>query len=55
MLMFELRDRVLTLPTQEKRMTAMQAEIRKTEYEVSSLLRQYERESLDVERMQKDS
>lgn len=53
--MFELRDRVLMLPTLEKRMTALQAEIRKTEDEVSNLLRQYECESRDVALMQKDS
>lgn len=55
MRMFELRDRVLTLPALEKRLETLSQDIRTAEDEVSSLLRQYERESRDVERMQKDS
>ena len=51
----ELRDRVLALPALEKRMGFMLDEIRKAEADVSALLRQYERESRDVEQIQKTS
>jgi hypothetical protein len=55
MSIFELRDRVLALPALEKRMDLLRAEIRKAENDVSGMLRQYERESRDVEHIQKDS
>lgn len=55
MTLYELRDRVLTLPALEKRMESLTQDIKESEDEVSNLLRQYERESRDVERMQKDS
>ena len=55
MCIVELRDRVLMIPALEKRMRFMLNEIRIAEGDVSSLLKKYERESRDVERMQKDS
>ena len=55
MCLTELRDRVLMLNTLEKRMQSMRSEITKAKDEVSRLLRNYERESKDVERLQKDS
>jgi len=55
MCLVELRDRVLMLPALEKRMAFMLEEIRKAESDISGLLRKYERESRDVERLQKDS
>ena len=55
MCIVELRDRILMLPSLEKRMKFMLDEIRKAEDDVSNLLRKYERESRDVERLQKDS
>jgi len=55
MQMFELRDRISTLPMLEKRMESLKQDIRKAEDEVSSLLRQFECESRDVEVMQKES
>ena len=55
MCLIELRDRVLMLTALEKRMQFMQSEILKAKDEVASQLRNYERESKDVERLQKDS
>ena len=55
MSMLEMRDRVLTLSTLEKRMKLMIQEIQEAESEVSDFLRKYERESRDVERFQSDS
>jgi len=55
MQILELRDRVLTLPALEKRLAALTQELQNANDEVSNLLRQYKRESLDVERMQQDS
>jgi hypothetical protein len=40
MCVFELRDRVLSLPVLEKKMEFFKTEIRKTERDVSDLLRQ---------------
>ncbi len=51
----ELRDRVSTLPTLEKRFEGFIKSIQKAEKEVSNLLQQYERESHDVEQMQRES
>jgi hypothetical protein len=53
--LFELRDRILMLPALENRLSFLQTEIQKTEVNVARLLRQYERESRDVKRIQKDS
>jgi len=55
MQILELRDRVLTLPALEKRLAALTQELQNANDEVSNLLRQYKRESLDVERMQQES
>lgn len=55
MYLFELRDRVLMLPTLESRMALLLKEIQKAEDDVSSLLRQYEKKSRNVERLQKES
>lgn len=52
---FELRDRVMTLPALEGRLLILQKEIQKESEHVSVLLAQYKRESRDVERMQKES
>jgi hypothetical protein len=51
----EMRDRVMMLPTLEKRMALMQNEIEEAENEVSNLLQKYERESRDVDRLQNES
>jgi len=48
MQLFELRDRVLTLPALEKRMESLTQDIRKAEDEVSSLLQQYKRETVAI-------
>lgn len=53
--LFELRDRVLTIPSLENRMTILQREIQKAEGEAAGLLRQYEQEHRDVECIQKES
>ena len=53
--LYTLRDRVMTLPTLERRENALAGEIRKSEDEVSNLLRQYARESRDVEKLQQES
>ena len=55
MSMLEKRDRVLMLPALEERMRFMHKEIEEAEEEVSLLLRKYEKESRDVERLQNDS
>lgn len=51
----KMHDHVLMLPTLENKLDFLQKEIQKAEAEVSSLLRQYEQESRDVERIQKES
>jgi hypothetical protein len=51
----EMRDRVLMIPTLENRMEFMQKEIQEAKNEVINLLGKYERESRDVERLQKNS
>ena len=51
----ELRDRILTLPALEKEMDILRKEILEATFEVSKLLRQYEKESRDVEQIQKSS
>ena len=53
--LYELRDRVMTIPTLERRKNSLAGEIRKAEDEVSNLLRQCESESRDVERLQQES
>ncbi|MDR0460144.1 MAG: hypothetical protein LBH62_01710 [Nitrososphaerota archaeon] len=53
--LFELRDRVLMLPTLESSLLSLLNEIEKAQFEVSSLLGQYKQESRDVERIQKES
>ncbi|MCL2359731.1 hypothetical protein [Candidatus Bathycorpusculum sp.] len=53
--LFELRDRVLTLPTLEKRMDLLQKEILAAEGTVSLMLRRYDRECRDVKQIQKNS
>lgn len=55
MQLFELRDRVSALSTLEKRFESLKQSIQKTEKEVSNLLQQYERESKDVDQMQRES
>jgi chromosome segregation ATPase len=55
MTIHELRDRVLTLPALEKRMSNLRTEILNASQEVSRLLRQYEQESRDVEIIRKES
>ena len=55
MTIHELRDRVLTLPALEKRMSNLRTEILSASQEVSRLLRQYEQESRDVENIRKES
>lgn len=51
----ELRDCVLTIPTLENRMEQLRKELQKAEDEVSGLLRQYEQERRDVERIRTES
>lgn len=51
----ELHDRVLMLPTLENRLAHLQREIEKAEGEISGLLLRYERESRDVENIQRES
>ena len=51
----ELRDRVYSLPTLENKMADLQRELNRARNEVSALLRQYERERGDVERLEKES
>ena len=51
----ELRDRIQALPTLENRLAALQREIDAARAEVSELLRKYERERGDVERLEKES
>jgi hypothetical protein len=53
--MFEVRDRLLTIPTLNSRLDAIRAQIQTTEDEVAALLKQYERESRDVARIQEES
>jgi len=51
----KLRDRVLALPALEKEMDILRKEILIAKSDVSGLLRQYEKESRDVEQIQKSS
>ena len=51
----ELRDRILTLKPLESKMAHLQNELHETELEVDRLLMQYERESRDVERIQRET
>jgi len=51
----ELRDRVYSLPVLENKMSDLQRELNRAHDEVSALLRQYERERGDVERLEKES
>ena len=51
----EFRDRVLALPALVKRANFLENEIVEAEREVNSLLRKYEKESRNVERLQKES
>ncbi len=51
----ELRDRIQAIPTLENRLAALQKERDVAEAEVSELLRKYERERGDVERLEKES
>jgi hypothetical protein len=53
--LFELRDRVLTLPMFEKRMDLLEKEILEATSTVSVLLRRYEQDCRDVQRIQKNS
>jgi hypothetical protein len=53
--LLELRDRVLMLPSLENRLLVLLDEIKKAEDTVSNLLKQYKRDSHDVERIQKNS
>jgi multidrug efflux pump subunit AcrA (membrane-fusion protein) len=55
MSLFELRDRILMLPSLESRMLFLLKESKKAEIDVAILLEQYKRESRDVERIQKAS
>jgi len=55
MSLFELRDRILTLPALEKEMDTLRKEILEATSDVSKLLRQYEKERRDVEQIQKTS
>lgn len=51
----ELRDRVLMLPSLERRIAILQQELQKAEDEAVDLLRQYEQEQRGVEQIQKES
>jgi chromosome segregation ATPase len=51
----ELRNRIQALPTLENKLSALQKELQTAQNEVSELLRQYERERGDVERLEKES
>lgn len=51
----ELRERILMLPVLENKMALLQEEIQTAQENVAALLRQYEQEHRDVERMQKES
>jgi len=53
--LFELRDRVLTLPTLEKSLSLLEKEILEATIAVSLLLRRYEQDCRDVQRIQKNS
>ena len=55
MCLIELRDRILMIPALEKRLESLEAVITKSKNDVSRLLSSYEKESQDVERLQKDS
>lgn len=52
---FELRDRIMTLPALEARMAAIQNDLQKENERVAVLLKKYEQESGDVLRLQKES
>ena len=51
----ELRDKILTLPALEKKLILLKNECSKAEADVRQLLRNYERESRNVEQIQKES
>ena len=51
----ELRDRIQALPVLEKKMSVLLKELQSARDEVSKLLRQYEQERGDVERLEKES
>jgi len=53
--LLEKRDRVLTLPALENRMTLLEEEIREAEDDLSKLREQYKRENRNVERLEKES
>jgi hypothetical protein len=53
--LFEMRDRVLMLPSLENKIADLLEEIRKAEVEAVNLLKQYKQESHDVERIEKKS
>lgn len=55
MSLMEIRDRVLSLPTLDRSMDILKKEIRDAKADVSKLLKQYEKERLDVDRMKKES
>jgi len=55
MYLLEKRDRVLTLPALENRMALLEEEVREAERDLSKLLRQYKKESRNVERLEKES
>jgi chromosome segregation ATPase len=51
----EIRDKLYRLPGLEERLNRLNGRIREAENELNSLLRKYEKESLDVEQLQKES
>ncbi len=55
MTMFELRDRIASIPTLKKRLNALEEEIQKAEHTTAMLLRRYEFESGDVSRLTEGS
>lgn|GEM_PF-824066 len=53
--LIETRDRLLALPALEDRMSVLETEVRETQANLSKLLRKYNKESRDVEQLQKGS
>ena len=53
--LYELRDRVLTLPTLERRMALVSKDVREADMELARLFRQYKQESRDVELLKEKS
>lgn len=51
----KIRDRIAALPVLKERLEKLRMRIKEAERDVQSLLSQYEKESLDVERLKKDS